>query len=512
MKLPSSKHSLFSTPVGAGSIKSSEFPRVGVLASVLALSIACGGVGGDGADLPPSFDNSDPSARPGFSDNQQIAVQQAAAEAGGAQTQSDLNGEAQGSAQPQVNNSVENTNANAAFDNGQTTNQNEGNQSSGAGGAPASGQDAENGAAGGAMVGAAGGAMQPNTNQGEAAPGNNTPQPEPVAPSGTNVTEAELEEYFAALPCGAKYTALGDGGWQFCLRLADGGGACTQGGSAGFQRVTFNGGGAIREVAQVSGLRDGGVAVVTTGGALHVGTGTTVDPSPLIASGVVNFSGGYHGTAVLVEQGSGFEVLAWSDNGQPTSMPLPGGASPVQVSANYGLACALDTRGGVSCWDSGGNHGLPLTAAASTVDLGAPVRQISVGQNSVCGVTFDDRLVCEAAWYDSPYLPTEGAGADFNVRSTTFPSVAEMHSGFAQGVVVTTSGEAFYLPRVGAGQDNPGEQFEGVSNAIAAGGDRGNACVLTDTGAVFCRTGAGAATQANLDGAPLVAQVAACPL
>jgi hypothetical protein len=214
----------------------------------------------------------------------------------------------------------------------------------------------------------------------------------------------------------------------------------------------------------------------------------------------------------LVEAGQGFGVQAWTDGGQPQPLTLPGGVQPVQVSANYGLACALAVTGDVYCWDAGGNHGLSLTAAPSRLALAAPVRLISVGQNSVCGVTFDDRRGCEAAWYDNPFLPTEPAGpGDFQVRQATFASVREVHAGFAQGVIVRGDGQAFYLPRTGAGSDNAGEPFNGVSNAVASGGDRGAACVQEAGGAVFCHAG-GTTSRATVGGAPLQAQAAACPL
>jgi hypothetical protein len=90
--------------------------------------------------------------------------------------------------------------------------------------------------------------------------------------------------------------------------------------------------------------------------------------------------------------------------------------------------------------------------------------------------------------------------------------VRDVHAGFGQGIIVRSDGTAVYL---GGGvvppNDNPGEPFTGVTNVVAAGGDRGSACVQNQAGAVFCRTGGGVA-QATLGGAPLTAQAAACPL
>ena len=335
---------------------------------------------------------------------------------------------------------------------------------------------------------------------------------QPVQPPIGPVTNpAEIAQYFASLPCGAKYTALGDGGWQFCLRLADGGGACANG-SEVFQRVSFEGGGAVPNVTQVSGFADGSIAVVTAGGALHTGSSVAgINPTALIASDVVNFSGGYHARVALVDEGTGFGVRSWADNGTPAPVALPGGALPVQVSANYGLACALSNAGDAVCWDVGGNHGLGLTAAPSRIALAKPVKLISVGQNSVCGISFEDTLECQAAWYDNPYLPTEAVGQSFQIRQASFPTVREIHAGFRQGVIVRGDGAAFFLPGNGAGTDNPGVQFTGATDVIAAGGDRGNACVQTSTGSVYCMV-AGATRQATLGGASLTAQAAACPL
>lgn len=334
----------------------------------------------------------------------------------------------------------------------------------------------------------------------------------PVAPPpGSDVSPEEIASFFASLPCGANYTALGDGGWLFCLRLSDAGAACTRG-TAEFQRVTYADGSPVTNVAQVSGQRDGAVGVVTADGALHVGGVTGISSTPLIASGVINYSAGYHASVALVEQGAGFGVLSWTDNGAPAPVTLPDGAQPIQVSANYGLACALGTTGAAYCWNAGGNHGLPLTDAPTRMPLARPVQMISVGQNSVCGVSFGGTLECQAAWYDSPYLPTEGSAPNFQVRQSTFPSIRLVHAGFKQGIIVRSDGTAVYLPG-GAipPNDNPGQPFTGLTNIVAAGGDRGSACVQNDAGAVFCHNESGFA-QATLGGAPLTARAADCPL
>jgi hypothetical protein len=139
------------------------------------------------------------------------------------------------------------------------------------------------------------------------------------------------------------------------------------------------------------------------------------------------------------------------------------------------------------------------------------VQLISVGQNSVCGVSFGGTLECQAAWYDNPYLPTEGAPPNFQLRQSTFPSVREIHAGYKQGIVVKGDGTAVFLGEAFPPSDNPGVPFTGVTDVVAAGGDRGNACVQTSAGAVFCRVGT-ETRRATLGGTPLTAEVAACPL
>ena len=267
----------------------------------------------------------------------------------------------------------------------------------------------------------------------------------------------DVAEYFAGLKCGAHYTALGDGGWTFCLRLEDGGGACTMAaGSEVFQRATFQGGGAIDNVAQISGINDNGALVVTAAGALHYGVSyTAVGTTPFIASGVVNVTAGRNARAALVREGSGFKVLGWTGDGTPAPIALPDAAQPMQVSANYGVACALDDKGAVYCWEAGGNHDLGVTTTPSKMAFDKPIKMISVGQNAVCGVSFSDTLECKAGWYSSPWLPTEGTAPDFRVRQSTFPMVRSVHAGYHYGAVVRADGQAFYLGRLASRHGQP---------------------------------------------------------
>jgi hypothetical protein len=297
--------------------------------------------------------------------------------------------------------------------------------------------------------------------------------------------------------CGAKYTAIGDGGWLLCARLSDGGGACADKGAATFHRVTFEDGSPITNVAQVSGFGDTSVGVVTTEGALHTG---------------VNFSGGYHSRVALTKIDGKFGVIGWADTGSPTAIMLPSEVTPTQVSGNYGLACALTTTGEVYCWEAGGNHNIPsITATPSKVALEGPVTHVSVGQNTVCGVTLDNKLTCVAAWYDNPWLPSEGQAPDFTVRQSTFPEVREVHAGFHQGIIVDQAGVAHFLESNGGpGQDNAGSPFAGVTDVVAAGGDRGNACVQNSAGEVYCWV-TGGATRATLDDGALQVEAATCP-
>jgi hypothetical protein len=311
---------------------------------------------------------------------------------------------------------------------------------------------------------------------------------------------------------------MGDGSYSACVRLSDGGAACTKT-AAEFTRVTFSDGTAVTDVAQVSGMGENAVGVVTTAGALHMGnSATTIDATPLIAAGVVNLSGGRNARVALVEEGGGFGIRGWSGEGTPAALTLPGGEQPIQVSANYGLACALSTAGSAYCWDQGGNvsiQGFGSQATPLLVEaLDAPLQSVSAGQDTVCGVTFDNTLTCFGNFNASPYLPTQSVGGDIEILPTRFPDVREVHAAFQQGTVVTGDGAAFFLPGVGAGQDNPGLPFTGATNVIATGGDRGTSCVVTGAGEVFCMFGAtgGPVQRASIGGANLVAAAAACPL
>ncbi|HET9956154.1 MAG TPA: hypothetical protein VFQ61_16720 [Polyangiaceae bacterium] len=390
--------------------------------------------------------------------------------------------------------------SNAAGNAGATGGVNADGGTSGAAGTNTAGNNNGGSATGGTLSGGSGGQSGGGT-AGQMAGG---------AGAGGQTSGGDIPKYFSSLPCGAKYTALGDGGWRFCVRLEDGGGACANRNEV-FERITFSGGGAITNVAQVSGYGDGPVAVVTTAGALHTGSSaTSINTTPVIASGVVNFSGGLHSRVALVRQGQGFSVVGWTENGSPAPIALPSGVQPVQVSGNYGLACALATTGDVYCWEAGGNHSLGFTTTPSKAQLGKPVKLISVGQNTVCGVSFDNTLECQVAWYDSPWVPTEGSAPNFKVRQTTFPSIAEVHAGYHQGIIVRSDGAAFFLEGNSPGMDNPGKQFTGATNVVAAGGDRGNACVQAGDGSVYCFVN-GAVKQATLSGAPLKVKAATCP-
>ena len=249
---------------------------------------------------------------------------------------------------------------------------------------------------------------------------------------------------------------------------------------------------------------------MTKAGALHYGVSyTAVGTTPLIATGVVNVSAGRNARAALVREGSGFRVMGWTGDGTPAAVALPSTVRPMQVSANYGVACALDDTGSVYCWEAGGNHDLGVTTTPSKMEFDKPLKMISVGQNTVCGVSFSNTLECKAGWYSSPWLPTEGMAPNFRVRQSTFPMVRSVHAGYHYGTIVRSDGQAFYLGDTPPGMDNPGMAFTGATDVVAAGGDRGNACVLTATGSVYCRSG-GSVKPATLGGSPLKAVAAPC--
>lgn len=465
------------------------------MAGVLSLSLAsCSAPPGDGADGAPDFGGTAPgNTTPGTT----VATPSGTTVA----TPSGSTGNGVTPTSPGEQNPASNAPIAGA---------NTGSANNGAGGTGATGGTDNPGAAGSSMgVAGAGMGFAGTTSTEPVQP------PPPVAPG--DPSPEEITTFFASLPCGAKYTALGDGSYSACVRLQGGGAACTKT-SADFTRVTFDGGAPLTDVTQVSGMGENAIGVVTTSGALHIGNSpTTISRTPLIASGVVNISGGREARVALVTNGSNFAIQGWRGESAPNLLTLPDGEQPIQVSANYGLACALSTSGSVFCWAQGGNvsiQGLGAQASPVAVDLGAPVRLVSAGQDTLCGVTFDDTLTCVGNFNASPYLPTQRVGGDILLLPDTFPSVREVHAAFHQGTVVSTDGAAFFLPGVGAGENNPGMPFAGASDVIASGGDRGTSCVLTAGGEVFCMFGAtgGPSQRATIDGAPLVAQAAACPL
>lgn len=317
----------------------------------------------------------------------------------------------------------------------------------------------------------------------------------------------------ASLPCGARYTALGSGGWRFCLRLEDGGGACAEAaGSAVFERVTLSGGGALDGVAQVTGAGDGSpILVATASGALLSGTFPAgVNPTPLVESGVVNITAGLNPRVALVRDSGGFGILNWRGTDQPAPLALPGGARPVQVAANYGLACALDTQGDVYCWDAGGNHQVPgVTASPSKMDFAEPSSMVTVGQNSVCALTFEGVIQCAAHYYSSPWLPTKVENGQPTLDAALYEPAIDIAAGYHQGIIVKADGTAYYFGDNGSQVNNHGKPFTGATNVVASGGDRGSACVMTSIGDVYCWSN-GASVQATLAGQPLKAAVASC--
>lgn len=341
------------------------------------------------------------------------------------------------------------------------------------------------------------------------APTSSTGTGEPTGPEQPVGGIGEL----ADLPCGARYTALGGGGWRFCLRLDDGTGACAQAeGSAVFERVTLTGGGALDNVAQITGAGDGApLLVATTSGALLGGTFPAgVNPTPLVASGVVNVTGGLNPRVALVRESGGFGILSWKGTEQPAPLALPDGARPVQVAANYGLACALDTQGDVYCWDMGGNHQVPgVTGTPSKMDFAEPSRMVTVGQNSVCALTFDGVIQCAAHYYSSPWLPAKTENGQPTLDASLYEPARDITAGYHQGIIVKADGTAYFFGDNGSQTNNHGQLFAGASDVVASGGDRKNACVMTSGGDVYCWSN-GASVQATLGGQPLKAATAPC--
>lgn len=316
----------------------------------------------------------------------------------------------------------------------------------------------------------------------------------------------DIESYFSQFECGVNYTALGNGGYSACVRLADGTAACQpKGSSAGLEAVKWSNGEVIDNVRSVSGAGGNGEAIVVTeDGAVYHGLYSSVNSTPVIQSGGLYGSGGYNSRCVMTKENGVKGIQCWTGNSAPSAPALPAGFEVQQLSASYGLACALNTKGEVWCWLEGGNVGSALgnilSETPTKLPFEEPMVQVAAGQTSVCGVKLGGGVDCVAGWNDGFFLPgrSDGAGG-FELATEYTDDVVAFQSGWLQGIGVRSDGTAFYSPGAfgsPAADDSGFIEFNGVSSAIAAGGDRlasgGSACVLDEAGDVFCLNGSSA--------------------
>lgn len=344
------------------------------------------------------------------------------------------------------------------------------------------------------------------------------------SPSSSPSTGGEVNDltaYFAQYSCGVNYTALGNGGYNACFRLEDGTAACTvKDQPATVEPVRWSSGEVITGVRSVSGAGGSSEAIVVTdNGAVYHGRFNSVNPTPVIESGGVYGSGGYNARCVMTKENGSKGIQCWRDGSAPSAPGLPAGFEVQQLSAAYGLACALNSQGEVWCWLAGGNVGSTLgnllSETPAKMPFAEPMVQVAAGQTSICGIKHGGGVDCIAGWHDGFFLPgrNDGAGG-FELATQYTHDVVAFQSGWLQGIGVRADGTAFYSPgQFGAPASNDSQfvAFSGVSSAVSAGGDRldsgGAACVLDARGDVFCLDGG---STVRVTG-PVKAAAGSCP-
>ena len=179
----------------------------------------------------------------------------------------------------------------------------------------------------------------------------------------------------------------------------------------------------------------------------------------------------------------GYGNTTWiGDNEMPsTAGDVNVGASVSQVSAGGFHSCAVTTGNTVRCWggsfvgqlgygntNSIGDNELPSTAG--DVDVGAPVSQVSAGQNHTCAVTTGNAVRCWG-YNTSGQL---GYGHTNNIGDDELPStagdvdvgapVSQVSAGQSHTCVVTTAGTVRCW-----GYNSPGQL--GCGNTVTIGDD-----------------------------------------
>lgn len=335
--------------------------------------------------------------------------------------------------------------------------------------------------------------------------------------------DSKVDGGSTALPesaCGVGYSALGNSvSNSMCVRTRAGGAACSDGGNEKLVTITDSAGVTLTDVRYATGSTNWqGALVVRGNGALYESQGTKLKSEPLIAQGVISASAGYQHACALIEGAQGLDVQCWRAGSTSVARPaLPQGMVIRQLSVTYDFACVLDDRGAVFCWASGaqsGNFG-DIREQPQKLSLDGPMRFIAAGQREVCGIREDGALRCMGnfaggQFYSVPLL------ADATFDASVYSDLRSVHLGQAQGCFILADGSAECRGQeMGQkGREGAPIPFAGAQDVIAAAGNKGQACVLTRDGALYClRKENGSAQRAVLaDGSFVQAEAFPCPL
>lgn len=255
------------------------------------------------------------------------------------------------------------------------------------------------------------------------------------------------------------------------------------------QLVKWSDGSAITNVAHINTAFDTDVVVVTDDGKAYAGNMNGVSMTPIVESGALAATGGKHPRCVLVQNGDKKDVLCGSSN---LSRPaLPNDFDAMQITAGYGLVCALNRNGEAWCWLDGGNTGGGIQGAVGTTPskfpFNEPMVYIQAGQNSVCGIKFEGGAECKFSYYDTSVLPSPTPEGLATTPSGFAPNAKAIQIGYKIGVVINEDGSAKYYP---------GGSNLNVGKAVAAGGDRAAISLVNENGDVYLIDG-GTARQVN---------------
>ena len=286
--------------------------------------------------------------------------------------------------------------------------------------------------------------------------------------------------------------------------MSDGTAACNiKSSPSSSQQVKWSNGSVIENVLHISAAGDADVIVVTEDGNAYKGYFSSVSETPIVLGNAISSTGGQNPACILTGDESTKDVLCQSNDGW-NRPGLPNGFNPVQITASYGFVCALDTSGAVWCWSNGGNMGGGLSevigSAPSELPFDKPMKFISAGQNSICGVQYEGGVKCKFSYYDSRYLPAKEAVSLAETPEGFLPNAEVFQATWGKGVAINEDGSVVYFE----GEN----QISGISNAVSAGGHREAITVIDAAGGVFLVDGGNASKVAT--SAPAAA--ADCPL